>query len=65
MKKQFIILAVCLVIAGALGVTLWLLMGYEPAPEENTSSAASTAVQLTERSDYDLDTVTVENEHGS
>lgn len=64
MKKQIIILVVCLVVAGALGVTLWLLMGYEPAPDENTSSTASTAVQLTERSDYDLDTVTVENEHG-
>ncbi len=65
MKKQLIILVVCLVVVGALGVALWLLMGYEPEPDENSSSTVSTAVQLTERSDYDLDTVTVENEHGS
>ena len=66
MKKQFIILAVCLIVAAALGGALWFLMGYEP--EDSSSSSASEtdpALRLNENSLNDLDFVRIENETGS
>lgn len=65
MKKQIMILIVCIVVAAGLGTALWFLMGYEPEGEDESSSAPSTAVQLIEKTDYDLDTVSVENEQDS
>ncbi len=66
MKKQIMILAVCLIVAAALGGALWFLMGYEP---EGTSSSSSYTVdeslQLNQKSLNDLDSLKIQNETGS
>ena len=64
MKKQIIILVVCIVFAAVLGGALYFLMQYEPEGEESSSSE-STAVALVEKTEYDVDTVTIENGEGS
>lgn len=63
MKKQIILLIVCLVVAAGLGGACWFLLGYEPAGEESSSSATET-VSLLDRPETDLDTITVENAEG-
>lgn len=64
MKKQVIILVVCIVFAAVLGGALYFLMQYEPEGEQDSSSE-STAVALVEKTEYDVDTVTIENGEGS
>lgn len=66
MKKQVIILAVCLVVAAALGGALWFLMGYEPEGASSSSIAETDpSLRLNENSLNDLDFIRIENETGS
>lgn len=64
MKKQIVILIICLVVALGLGGTLVFLLGY--TPRENASSDTSLAgTTLSSKTPYDLDTLTVKNETGA
>lgn len=66
MKKQIVILAVCLLVAVALGGALWFLMGYEP---EGSSSSpipeVDESLRLNQRNISELDTLQIQNETGS
>lgn len=65
MKKQIILLLVCLLAAGALGVSLWLLLGYEPDTGSITSPYVDESVLLVDRNSSELETLSVKNENGS
>lgn len=65
MKKQLIILAVCLLIAGGLGTALWFLLAADSEGEEESPSASSgSSVILLEKTKDDLDKLAVKNEAG-
>lgn len=65
MKKQVLILIVCLVFAAGLGGALYFLMSYEPEEESSQSSAPDTTVKLLDKTVYDLDTLSVQNDADS
>lgn len=65
MKKQIVILVVCLLVVAALGASLWFLMGYEPDGASSSSYTVDESLQLNQRSINDLDTLQIKNETGS
>lgn len=64
MKKQLIILIVCLLLAAVLGGVLWFLMGYDP-DASNSSSFVSQTVSLRNITETTLESVKIENEQGT
>lgn len=61
MKKQVIVLLLCVVLVAALSVGLYFLLQYQPESADAPTTQQTLPATLMEKTSYDLDTLVVQN----